>query len=132
MAGDQAVTVILALTILGEHVSALEATAVFVTIGGVVVVSADVSRLAAARIDRRSMQGLALALAAMVLFGGFLFGKNLFSHKFAGTFQRRKGRVVPVTLQVRLAVRRTGRGPRLRGRFRLRRGRRGLPSGGHV
>ena len=27
-----------------------------------------------ARIDRRSMQGLALALAAMVLFGGFLFG----------------------------------------------------------
>ena len=74
VSGYAAVTVVLALVILGEHASVLEALAVIVTIGGVIVVSADVSRLAAARIDRRSMQGLALALAAMVLFGGFLFG----------------------------------------------------------
>src|ERR1700721_2965197 len=43
VSGYAAVTVVLALVILGEHASVLETLAVIVTIGGVVVVSADVS-----------------------------------------------------------------------------------------
>ena len=39
-----------------------------------IVVSADMSRIGALRIDRRSPHGIALAIAAMVLFGGFVFG----------------------------------------------------------
>lgn len=74
VSGYSAVTVVLAVLIAGERLSAVEAGAVLVTIAGVIVVSADVSRIGALRIDRRSLSGIGLAIAAMVLFGGFVFG----------------------------------------------------------
>ena len=74
VSGYSAVTVVLAVLIAGERLSAVEAGAVLVTIAGVIVVSADMSRIGALRIDRRALPGIALAIAAMVLFGGFVFG----------------------------------------------------------
>jgi drug/metabolite transporter (DMT)-like permease len=74
VSGYAAVTVVLAVLIAGERLSAVEGGAVLVTIAGVIVVSADVSRIPALRIDRRAFHGVALAIAAMVLFGGFVFG----------------------------------------------------------
>jgi drug/metabolite transporter (DMT)-like permease len=74
VSGYAAVTVILAVLIAGERLSAVEGGAVLVTLAGVIVVSADVSRIAALSIDRRSLHGVVLAVGAMVLFGGFVFG----------------------------------------------------------
>jgi drug/metabolite transporter (DMT)-like permease len=66
VSGYSAVTVVLAVLIAGERLSAVEAWALLVTIAGVIVVSADVSRIGALRIDRRSWHAVALAIAAMV------------------------------------------------------------------
>lgn len=54
MSGYSAVTVVLAVLIAGERLSAVETGAVLVTIAGVIVASVDVSQIGALRIDRRS------------------------------------------------------------------------------
>lgn len=74
VSGYAAVTVVLAVVLLGEHISAFEGAAVLFTFVGVGFASTDVSRLLKTKLDRRGARGIALALAAMVFFGGFVFG----------------------------------------------------------
>jgi drug/metabolite transporter (DMT)-like permease len=81
VSGYAAVTVVLAVLILSEHLPALETAAVVVTIAGVVVASTDVSRGATATIRRHAARGLGLAVAAFVMFGGYLFGVSYYHNK---------------------------------------------------
>jgi drug/metabolite transporter (DMT)-like permease len=83
VSGYAAVTVILAIAIVGEQVPFGALVAVLVTLGGVTIVSADMSLIAKAAVDWRTLQGLACAIAAMVLFGAFLFGVS-FRHAHIG------------------------------------------------
>jgi drug/metabolite transporter (DMT)-like permease len=77
VSGYAAVTVLLAVAIVGEHLPFAELAAVVVTVGGVTIVSADMSLIARGALDSRTLQGLACAVAAMLLFGGFLFGVSV-------------------------------------------------------
>lgn len=72
VSGYAAVTVVLAVIVLGEQLSGLEATAVAVAFVGVVLASADLGQIA--RIERLRALGLVFAIAAMFLFGGFVLG----------------------------------------------------------
>lgn len=78
VSGYAAVTVLLAVVIAGDHLSAVQAGAVAITIGGAMVASADVRAIAQAKLERRSALGVALALAAMALLGGFVFGVSYY------------------------------------------------------
>lgn len=73
VSGYAAVTVLLAVIIIGERLAPLPTAAVVITIAGVMTASADVRELASASIDRTAMLGFGLAVLAMVLFGGFVF-----------------------------------------------------------
>ena len=72
VSGYAATTVVLALIVLGERLSALEAGAIALTVGGVMLASSDLGS-ARARESAR-LQGVLLALLAMVTLGGFVFG----------------------------------------------------------
>jgi drug/metabolite transporter (DMT)-like permease len=74
VSGYAAVTVLLSVLIIGEPLSALQAVAAGATILGAMVASADVAAIARSRIAPRSALGFALALTAMALMGGFVFG----------------------------------------------------------
>jgi drug/metabolite transporter (DMT)-like permease len=71
VSGYAAVTVILAVFVLGEQLGAGELVAVVVTFGGVVLASTDVTQLH--RIERRELAGIGLAVLAMTWIGVFLF-----------------------------------------------------------
>jgi drug/metabolite transporter (DMT)-like permease len=90
VSGYAAVTVTLAVLIVGERTSAVETAAVIVTIVGVILASADLPGISSATFDRRATVGLALAIVAMVLFGGFLFGVSY--------YHRRLGWLAPIFL----------------------------------
>jgi drug/metabolite transporter (DMT)-like permease len=81
VSGYAAVTVLLAVAILGEHLSTLQALTVSITIAGAMVASADVRQIAHTRLERRSALGFALALSAMVLLGGFVFGVSYYRQR---------------------------------------------------
>jgi drug/metabolite transporter (DMT)-like permease len=78
VSGYAAVTVVLAVLISSERLSPAEITAVAVTIAGAMVASADVREIARAKLERRSALGFVLALAAMALLGGFVFGVSYY------------------------------------------------------
>lgn len=78
VSGYAAVTVLLAVVIGGNHLSGAQAAAVAITILGAMVASADVRAIARAKLERRSALGVALALAAMALLGGFVFGVSYY------------------------------------------------------
>jgi drug/metabolite transporter (DMT)-like permease len=59
----------------------VQAVAVIATISGAMVASADVREIAGARIERRSALGFALALTAMALLGGFVFGVSYYRQR---------------------------------------------------
>jgi drug/metabolite transporter (DMT)-like permease len=67
--------------VIGESLSAVQAVAVIATISGAMVASADVRAIAGARIERRSALGFALALTAMALLGGFVFGVSYYRQR---------------------------------------------------
>lgn len=69
-----AVTVVLAVVIVGERISWPETVAIIVTLGGAMLASADVREIATATIRQRATGGVGLAICAMVLFGGYVFG----------------------------------------------------------
>jgi drug/metabolite transporter (DMT)-like permease len=72
VSGYAATTVVLALIVLGERLTALEATAVALAFVGVVLASSD---LAASRPSESSRaRGVLLAIVAMITVGGFVFG----------------------------------------------------------
>jgi drug/metabolite transporter (DMT)-like permease len=78
VSGYAAVTVLLAVVIGGDHLSAAQAVAVGITIAGAVLASADVREIVRARLKRRSALGFVLALWAMVLLGAFVFGVSYY------------------------------------------------------
>ena len=78
ISGYAAVTALLAVLIIGERLSAFQAVAVSVAIVGAMVASADLRGIARAKLERRSALGFTLALAAMALLGGFVFGVSYY------------------------------------------------------
>jgi drug/metabolite transporter (DMT)-like permease len=81
VSGYAAVTVLLAVVVIGERLSAFQVVAVIVTIVGAMVASADIRAITHARIDRRSALGFALAICAMALLGGFVFGVSYYHRR---------------------------------------------------
>jgi drug/metabolite transporter (DMT)-like permease len=78
VSGYAAVTVVFAVLIVGEHLSAGQAAAVAVTVAGAMVASADVREIARTTLERRAALGFVLALTAMALLGGFVFGVSYY------------------------------------------------------
>jgi len=78
ISGYAAVTVLLAVTVAGNHLSGAQGAAVGITIAGAMVASADVRAAARATLERRTVLGFVLALAAMALLGGFVFGVSYY------------------------------------------------------
>jgi drug/metabolite transporter (DMT)-like permease len=78
ISGYAAVTVLFAVAILGERLTASQAIAVGVTIAGAVCACLDVGAIKRASIEPRSALGFALALCAMALLGGFVFGVSYY------------------------------------------------------
>lgn len=72
VSGYAAVTVILAVALLGERLSTAETVAVVVSFSGVALASADLRQLF--RLERLDAHGLLFALAAMTLLGAFVLG----------------------------------------------------------
>jgi drug/metabolite transporter (DMT)-like permease len=75
-----AVTVLCAVLISGERLSAGEALAVAIALLGVVLASSDLAQIR--RIERLAMIGLILALATAVLIGAFVYGVAYFSDDY--------------------------------------------------
>jgi drug/metabolite transporter (DMT)-like permease len=71
VSGYAAVTVLLAVLILGERLVGGQIAAVIIAFGGVVLASTDITNTHA--IDRRELAGIGLAVLAMVSIGIFLF-----------------------------------------------------------
>ncbi len=78
VSGYAAVTVLLAVAFAGSRLSLWQALAVTLTILGAMFASADVRELMRTRIQRPSALGLVLALCAMALLGGFVFGVSYY------------------------------------------------------
>ena len=78
VSGYAAVTVLLAVVVSGEQLSGLQAVAVGATIAGAVCACLDFGAIAQARIKPRSALGFALAVCAMALLGGFVFGVSYY------------------------------------------------------
>jgi len=78
VSGYAAVTVVLAVLLGGDRLTGAQAVAVGITIAGAVLASADVREIVRAKLKRRSALGFALALAAMVLLGAFVFGVSYY------------------------------------------------------
>lgn len=70
--GYAAVAALLAIVLLGERPSALEAAAVVVAFAGVALASADTRRIGRIRPDQR--RAVVLAMTGMLLFGGYILG----------------------------------------------------------
>lgn len=77
VSGYGAVTVVLAVLILGEHLAAGALAAVLVAFSGVLLASSDVARLH--RLERVQVLGLALAVVATLAGGGYVFGISYYS-----------------------------------------------------
>ena len=83
VSGYAAVTVVLAVLISSETLSAGETAAVVITILGAMVASANVRAILGTHLERRSALGFLLALTAMALLGGFVFGVSYY-HRSIG------------------------------------------------
>ena len=83
VSGYAAVTVLLAVVISGERLDAGATVAIVVTIAGVIVSSADVRQIRGLARERRAALGLLLAIIAMTLIGGFVFGVS-YRHRALG------------------------------------------------
>jgi drug/metabolite transporter (DMT)-like permease len=75
-----AVTVICAVLISGEHLSAGEALAIAIALLGVLLASTDLAQVRA--IERVAALGIVLALATAILIGAFVYGVSYFSDEY--------------------------------------------------
>ncbi len=75
-----AVTIVLAVVVVGETLSGSQTAAVLVVMAGVLLASADLAQLH--RIERRQALGLVLALVTGVALGGFVFGNAYYAAKY--------------------------------------------------
>ena len=87
-----AVTVICAVVISGERLSAGEALAIAIALLGVLLASSDLTQIRA--IERVAALGIVLALATAVLIGAFVYGVSYFSDEY--------GWLVPIVVGVAL------------------------------
>jgi drug/metabolite transporter (DMT)-like permease len=78
VSGYAAVTVLLAVLFAGNVLSGLQVVAVLITILGAMLASADVRAIVQTKFQRRSVLGFVLALCAMALLGGFVFGVSYY------------------------------------------------------
>jgi drug/metabolite transporter (DMT)-like permease len=78
VSGYAAVTVLFAVLFAGDVLSGLQAAAVGITILGAMLASADVRAIVHTKLQRRSLLGFVLALSAMALLGGFVFGVSYY------------------------------------------------------
>ena len=78
VSGYAAVTVLLAVLFASNTLSAAQAVAVGITITGAMLASADVRAIRHTRLQRHSALGFVLALCAMALLGGFVFGVSYY------------------------------------------------------
>jgi uncharacterized membrane protein len=78
VSGYAAVTVLLAVVFAGNALSAVQGVAVGITIAGAVLASADARAIRHTRLQGRSALGFVLALCAMALLGGFVFGVSYY------------------------------------------------------
>src|ERR1700740_3329755 len=78
VSGYAAVTVLLAVVFAGHALSAVQGVAVGITIAGAVLASADARAIRHTRLQGRSALGFVLALCAMALLGGFVFGVSYY------------------------------------------------------
>lgn len=83
VSGYAAVTVVLAVVISSEALSTGEIVAVVITILGAVVASANVRAILGTHLERQSALGFVLALSALALLGGFVFGVSYY-HRSIG------------------------------------------------
>ena len=74
VSGYAAVTVLLAVVVSGEHLDLAATIAVVVTIAGVMVCCTDLHQIRGVALERRAALGFVLAIVAMALLGGFVFG----------------------------------------------------------
>jgi drug/metabolite transporter (DMT)-like permease len=74
VSGYAVVAVLLAVVVLGESLGGGEIVAVVMVVGGVLASSADLSQLRGVSVRTHAAFGLALAVVAMALIGGFVFG----------------------------------------------------------
>jgi drug/metabolite transporter (DMT)-like permease len=81
VSGYAAVTVLLAVVFAGNRLTAPQAVAVAITIAGAMLASADIRAIAHAKLQRRSALGFVLALCAMALLGGFVFGVSYYRQR---------------------------------------------------
>lgn len=77
VSGYAAVTVVLAVVILGERLSGGEIAAIVVAMLGVVLASSDLGKISG--VERRAALGIVLAIATTLLIGGFVFGVSYYS-----------------------------------------------------
>jgi drug/metabolite transporter (DMT)-like permease len=75
-----AVTVLCAVLILGERLSAGEAVAIAVVLAGVVLASSDLTQIRV--LERVAVLGILLALVTAVVIGAFVFGVAYFSEEY--------------------------------------------------
>lgn len=78
VSGYAAVTVLFAVAISGEVLSAGEIVAVLAVIGGAMVASANVRDIRRTHLGPHAARGFLLALLAMLLLGGFVFGVSYY------------------------------------------------------
>jgi drug/metabolite transporter (DMT)-like permease len=78
VSGYAAITVLLAVVIAGDTLSGAQSAAVGITIVGAMLASADVRAIVHTKLRRRSVLGFVLALCAMALLGGFVFGVSYY------------------------------------------------------
>jgi drug/metabolite transporter (DMT)-like permease len=78
VSGYAAVTVVLAVLFAGNTLSGVQGVAVGITIAGAMLASADLRAIGRTRLQRASAAGFVLALCAMVLLGGFVFGVSYY------------------------------------------------------
>jgi drug/metabolite transporter (DMT)-like permease len=81
VSGYAAVTALLAVAFAGSRLSAMQAVAVAITIGGAMVESAHTKEILRAKLRPRSVLGVVLALCAMALLGTFVFGVTYYRQR---------------------------------------------------
>jgi drug/metabolite transporter (DMT)-like permease len=115
VSGYAAVTVVLAVLVLGERLGGGEIMAVVVAFAGVLLASADVRQLQ--RIERQEVRGILLAVFAMSLIGVFLFWIAYYTEELGWLVPILLGRIFTAVFLVAAAV--GGRSWRLGERSRL-------------
>jgi drug/metabolite transporter (DMT)-like permease len=103
VSGYAAVTVILAVLILGETLNGGETAAVVVAFTGVALASADLAQIRKA--ERTQIVGIVLAVLTMVSIGAFVFGVSYYSSELGWLAPIFLGRVATALFVIPTAVR---------------------------